>query len=201
MCKTKTRFLADLATFWGSSPGRERLPHRYSFRPHRYSTTPVLNHTGTQPHRYSCRAHSGRLNFTVWRHKFNKNSLLLKTTPVLKTTPGLETRAKKKRRRQVLVFKAHRRLYHSTLGLRVIKKKTRRQGFEREPESRNVKQFRGGLVFKADRLLYHSTLVSMVMKQRRRRTRRGDRRVTRSGCLFQCDLFLVQPKMQFGQTW
>ena len=46
-----------------------------------------------------------------------------------------------------LVFKAHKLLYHSTLGLRVIKKK---------------------IVFKAHRLVYHSTLGLRVIKKKRR---------------------------------
>jgi len=40
-----------------------------------------------------------------------------------------------------LVFKAHRLVYHSTLGLRVIKKKKKRQ---RENENENEKQEGGG---------------------------------------------------------
>jgi len=84
-----------------------------------------------------------------------------------------------------LVFKAHRLVYHSTLGLRVIKKKKRRS---RVPSSsfrvavfgvgvlgrggrhlllhRHVQRFRGGLVFKAHRLVYHSTLGLRVLKKK-----------------------------------
>ena len=55
-----------------------------------------------------------------------------------------------------LVLKAHRLLYHSTLGLRVIKKKKRRGwdlevGVDRKPLG-DEDQLRGGLVFKAHRL-------------------------------------------------
>ena len=58
----------------------------------------------------SFRALSGRLNFTVRRHKFNKDSLF-------------SWGGSYQRFRGGLAFKAHRLLYHSTLGLRVIKKK------------------------------------------------------------------------------
>ena len=77
------------------------------------------------------------------------------------------------------VFKAHILLHHSTLGLRVIKKK-RRRGWENlsvllleeavderlQLLYRNVQRFRGGLVFKAHRLVYHSTLGSRVIKKK-----------------------------------
>jgi len=44
-----------------------------------------------------------------------------------------------------LVFKAHRLLYHSTLGLRIIKKREEKLGFE---ESRRVaRAARGGCFF------------------------------------------------------
>ena len=69
-----------------------------------------------------------------------------------------------------LVFKAHRLLYHSTLGLRVIKKKCRVY-----PESHVLRRddialriffahLKERLVFKAHRLLYHSTLGLRVIK-------------------------------------
>ena len=76
---------------------------------------------------------------------------------------------------------AHRLLYHSTLGLRVMKKKKERippttlrnAGLEfggtvggGEDGLRNVQRFRGGLVFKAHRLLYHSTLGLRVIKKK-----------------------------------
>ena len=57
-----------------------------------------------------------------------------------------------------LVIKSHRLLYHSTLGLRVIKKKKMDWAGELirsvfpSPHI-NVQRFRGGLVFKAYRLL------------------------------------------------
>jgi len=94
-------------------------------------------------------------------------------------------------RRKKAVFKAHRLLYHSTLGLRVIKKKktalmdvtppetarfgdvmpprnTKRQRLVDGNPPRNTKmqRFRGGLVFKAHRLVYHSTLGSRVIKKK-----------------------------------
>ena len=63
------------------------------------------------------------------------------------------------------MFKAHRLVYHSTLGSRVIKKKKvqQRGRLFRVPDpvsggGYGVERFRGGLVFKAHRLLYHSTL-------------------------------------------
>jgi len=63
-----------------------------------------------------------------------------------------------------LAFKAHRLVYHSTLGLRVIKQKKKKCGGVVEHHRR----FRGGLVFKAHRLLYHSTLGLRVIKKKRR---------------------------------
>jgi len=61
-----------------------------------------------------------------------------------------------------LVFKAHRLVYHSTLGLRVVKKNLRDGGhFEvilielpvgKALVHRDVQRFRGGIVFKAHRL-------------------------------------------------
>jgi len=74
-----------------------------------------------------------------------------------------------------MVFKAHRLLYHSTLGSRVIKitsgchhtespASTNPMGMHacilgggfRVPLHRNVLWYRGGLVFEAHRHLYHS---------------------------------------------
>ena len=81
-----------------------------------------------------------------------------------------------------LFFKAVRLLFHSTLGLRVIKKKKKCRPpsiaqqitpDECLPEdqlvSRNVERFRGGLVFMAHRLLYHSTLGLRVTKKKTRK--------------------------------
>ena len=75
-----------------------------------------------------------------------------------------------------LVFEAHRLLYHSTLGLRVIKKRRRRMMTRsahlstspRIPRVRGYRcssrtWFRGGLVFEAHRLLYHSASGSMAL--------------------------------------
>jgi len=71
-----------------------------------------------------------------------------------------------KRFRGGLVFKAHRLVYHSTLGSRVIKKKkdlgwrvTKNSRLESNKEEKEglvvgVPSFRGGLVFKARRLWY-----------------------------------------------
>ena len=85
-----------------------------------------------------------------------------------------------KRFRGGLVFKAHRLLYHPTLGLRVIKKKRKRLDRERPskvssgttrqdvPESRiawiaiDSSLNLHGALFKAHRLVYHSTLGSRV---------------------------------------
>jgi len=93
-----------------------------------------------------------------------------------------------------LVFKAHRPVYHSTLGLRAIEKKTFNEGVVvihhdlgdvlghggGDPEDRVEEEelpvqpppdvrclrFRGGLVFKAHRLVYHSTLGLRYKKRR-----------------------------------
>jgi len=91
-----------------------------------------------------------------------------------------------------LVFKAHRWLYHSTLGSRVGEDRVARLPWGvRLPDYRPThthththtagelerlergqhgvaRLFRGGLVFKAHRLLYHSTLGSRVIKKKRR---------------------------------
>ena len=56
-----------------------------------------------------------------------------------------------KRFRGGLVFKAHRIVYHSTLGLRVIKKKKFRGSAPRHQVTRALNS-QGGLVFKAHRL-------------------------------------------------
>ena len=48
-----------------------------------------------------------------------------------------------KRFREGLVFKAHRRLHHSTLGLRVIKKK-KKDGFGKRDDTRKKYDLRGG---------------------------------------------------------
>ena len=69
----------------------------------------------------SFRALSGRLKFTVRRHKFNEDSFPLGADP---STSGVKTIGQPNWFRGGLVFKAHRLLYHSALGLRVIKKKT-----------------------------------------------------------------------------
>jgi len=87
-----------------------------------------------------------------------------------------------KRFRGGLVCKAHRRLYHSTLGLSVIKKKKRILGFGvwgfgvgRHPPMRpsvipspDEPKSAGGPVFKAHRLLYHSTLGLRVIKKKKK---------------------------------
>ena len=57
-----------------------------------------------------------------------------------------------------LVFEAHRLLHHSTLGLRVIKK---RREERTEPPQASAQpnphvRTHSGLVFEAHRLLYHS---------------------------------------------
>ena len=87
------------------------------------------------------------------------------------------------------MVKAHRLVYHSILGLRVIKKDTKEAfrasvtrtstafarsaslfvpavgvGFYRG----NVQRFRGGLVFKAHRLVYHSTIGLRVIKKKKK---------------------------------
>jgi len=88
--------------------------------------------------------------------------------------------------------KAHRRLHHSTLGLRLMKKK-RRLGLNKTPahtlprvmgspllvapwplwiageyNTCTRQRFQGGLVFKVQRLLYHSTLGWRVIKKKKR---------------------------------
>ena len=90
-----------------------------------------------------------------------------------------------KRFRGGLVPKAHRLLYHSTLGLRVIKKKKRREthhlawrsaqknealDFETRVRRGTHHSRRRRPVFKAHRWLYHSTLGSRVIKKKRRGT-------------------------------
>ena len=82
------------------------------------------------------------------------------------------------------MFKAHRPLYLSTLGLRVKKKKRDARPCpqvrpprparptvinSRTPHDMNLQRFQGGLVFKAHRRLYHSTLGLRVIKKRRGR--------------------------------
>ena len=73
----------------------------------------------------SFRALSGRLKFTVRRHKFHKDSLSIPTGACRWGTLEEEQLLHRnvQRFRGGLVFKAHRLLYHSTLGSRVIKKK------------------------------------------------------------------------------
>ena len=121
-----------------------------------------------------------------------------------------------------LVFKAHRLLYHSTVGLRVIKKKKKKvqvpgfrvqgsgfrvqgswcrvqdSGFRGLGSGRNVKRFRGGLVFKARRLLYHSTLGLIVLKKKKKKKVQGSGfRVQGSGFRIQgswCRGLGVRPK-------
>ena len=62
-----------------------------------------------------------------------------------------------------LVSKAHRLLYHSTLGSRVFKKKKKgpkpvgSSSSLRGPHPSGCCAYRVGLVFKAHRLVYHST--------------------------------------------
>ena len=67
-----------------------------------------------------------------------------------------------KRLRGGLVFKAHRLLYHSTLGLRVIQNKV----FAGQGENL---QLLGG-TFKPHRRVYHSTLGLRVIKKKKERT-------------------------------
>jgi len=88
-------------------------------------------------------------------------------------------------RHTLLLCEAHRLLYHSTLGLRVIKRRRRPCGCLWRPRvrwqgllsrvrgleqllHRSVQRFRGGLVFKAHRLLYHSTLGLSVIKKKKK---------------------------------
>ena len=78
-----------------------------------------------------------------------------------------------------LVFKAHRRVYHSTLGSRDIKQK-KVWGVHHAVEHckdvllRLVRdggvdlRFRGGLVVEAHRILYHSTLGLRVTKKKQK---------------------------------
>ena len=91
----------------------------------------------------SFRALSGRLKFTVRRHKFNRDSLFSRQarrppqgghhlprdrswTPACLRRRGTASSGSS-RLSLGLVCKAHRHFYHSTLGLRVIKKKKRRR--------------------------------------------------------------------------
>ena len=89
----------------------------------------------------SFRALSGRLNFTVQHHKLNKDSLLYrphKKNDLMKSIPkspkylpqsllGRTSRGGEQERNRLprggLIFEAHRLVYHSTPGLRVMKKK------------------------------------------------------------------------------
>jgi len=64
-----------------------------------------------------------------------------------------------------LVFKAHRLLYHSTLGWRVIKKKKKKK------KKGNALCFRAALVCKA---VYHSALGSRVIQKKRTGVRRSN---------------------------
>jgi len=88
-----------------------------------------------------------------------------------------------KRFRGGLIFKAHRLMYLSTLGWRVITKKTRGRASSTPalwspplaipPQGeqllyRSVKRFRGGLIFKAHRLMYLSTLGWRVITKKTR---------------------------------
>ena len=86
-----------------------------------------------------------------------------------------------KRFRGGLLFKAHRLLHHSTLGVRVIKRERGKHAAlritkwawpnrPRQGESRaaECERFRGELVFKAHRLLYHSTLGLRVIKEKKK---------------------------------
>ena len=80
-----------------------------------------------------------------------------------------------------LVFKAHRLLFHSTLGSRVIEKRNKKflHGFRIKARVsgtgmmvegsgyRNVHWFRGGLEFKVRRLVHQSTLGLRVIKKKR----------------------------------
>ena len=66
-----------------------------------------------------------------------------------------------------LVFNAHRHLYHSTLGSRVIRnfKFYTAGSLDLQPLQSGVyRRFQGGLVVKAHRLLHHSTLGSKVIR-------------------------------------
>jgi len=77
------------------------------------------------------------------------------------------------------VFKAHRLLYHSTLGLRVIKKKKKKQllpGSQGHNLTLTVVYLpysldsgRGGLVFKAHRPVFHSTIGLRVIKTKQKK--------------------------------
>jgi len=62
-----------------------------------------------------------------------------------------------------LVFKAHRLVYHSTLGLRVIKKKKKGTWMRQALRTARTKSERE---LEAHRLLYHSTLGSRVTKKK-----------------------------------
>ena len=88
--------------------------------------------------------------------------------------------------------KAHRLLYRSTLGLRVIKKRAdigiqplhssgasttpllanHRTRFPPLLFRGNGKRFRGGLVFKAHRLVYHSTLGLRVITKKKKKKKK-----------------------------
>ena len=59
-------------------------------------------------------------------------------------------------------------VYHSTIGLRVIKKKVCAVPLDLLGVALGVQRFRGGLVFEAHRLLYHSTLGLRVIKKNKK---------------------------------
>jgi len=60
-------------------------------------------------------------------------------------------------------------VYHSTLGLRVIKKKRKFPCSHHACRPGPYPHIRGGLVFKAHRLVYHSTLGSRVIKKKKKK--------------------------------
>jgi len=67
------------------------------------------------------------------------------------------------------VFKAHRLFYHSTLGLKVIKKKKKYFSFMSEANQLLVRTL---TVFKARRLLHHSTLGLRRIKKKKKKKKR-----------------------------
>ena len=67
-----------------------------------------------------------------------------------------------------LEFEADRFLYHSTLGLRVIKKKGGREAVRPQVVHACCLKRAAGLVLKVRRLLYHSTLGLRLIKKKKR---------------------------------
>ena len=83
---------------------------------------------------------------------------------VYHSTLGLRVMKKKKRADRIgLVCKAPRLLHHATLGVRVTKKT------EKRVNRSDMKRFRGGLVCKAHRRVHHSTLGLRVIKKQKNR--------------------------------